>query len=81
MRFQGLYDRAQEPLLEAACWAHARRNFFEIHAATDSPVALEPWSASAPSIRSKRRSGPNHPIQPRRAVHSMHSLVVPRMPI
>src|SRR5690606_32568771 len=26
---------------EAACWAHARRKFFEIHAATDSPVALE----------------------------------------
>ena len=39
--FQGLYDRSHEPLLEAACWAHARRKFFEIHAATDSPVALE----------------------------------------
>jgi transposase len=39
--FQGLYDRQQEPLLEAACWAHARRKFFDIHAATDSPVALE----------------------------------------
>ena len=39
--FQGLYDRAEEPLLEAACWAHARRKFFEIHAATNSPAALE----------------------------------------
>src|SRR5690606_26758613 len=39
--FQGLYDRAKEPLIEAACWAHARRKFFDIHAATDSPVALE----------------------------------------
>lgn len=39
--FQALYDRAHEPLLEAACWAHARRKFFDIHAATDSPVALE----------------------------------------
>ena len=39
--FQELYDRPQEPLLEAACWAHARRKFFEIHAATDSPVAFE----------------------------------------
>lgn len=39
--FQGLYDRAKEPLLEAACWAHARRKFFDIHAATNSPVALE----------------------------------------
>lgn len=39
--FQGLYDRQQEPLQEAACWAHARRKFFDIHAETDSPVALE----------------------------------------
>lgn len=39
--FQELYDRPEEPLLEAACWAHARRKFFEIHAATGSPVALE----------------------------------------
>ncbi|MBM0108934.1 IS66 family transposase [Steroidobacter sp. S1-65] len=39
--FQGLYDRPREPLIEAACWAHARRKFFDIHAATDSPVALE----------------------------------------
>jgi transposase len=39
--FQGLYDREEEPLLEAACWAHVRRKFFDIHAATASPVALE----------------------------------------
>ena len=39
--FQGLYDRAQEPLLEAACWEHVRRKFFAIHAATDSPVVPE----------------------------------------
>jgi transposase len=39
--FQGLYDRPKEPLLEAACWAHARRKFFDIHAATSSPAALE----------------------------------------
>ena len=39
--FQELYERADEPLIEAACWAHARRKFFDIHAATDSPIALE----------------------------------------
>jgi transposase len=39
--FKGLYDREEEPLLEAACWAHARRKFFDIHATTASPVALE----------------------------------------
>ena len=39
--FKGLYDRVDEPLIEASCWAHARRKFFDIHAATDSPIALE----------------------------------------
>jgi transposase len=39
--FNGLYDREHEPLIEAACWAHARRKFFDVHAATASPVALQ----------------------------------------
>jgi transposase len=26
---------------EAACWAHVRRKFFDVHAATASPVAKE----------------------------------------
>ncbi len=39
--FNGLYEREHEPLIEAACWAHARRKFYDIHVATDSPLALE----------------------------------------
>lgn len=39
--FNGLYDRKEQPLIEAACWAHARRKFFEVHQATNSPLALE----------------------------------------
>ncbi|MCC7123087.1 MAG: IS66 family transposase [Gammaproteobacteria bacterium] len=39
--FNGLYDRAAQPLLEAACWAHVRRKFFDVHQATHSPLALE----------------------------------------
>lgn len=39
--FRELYERGREPLIEAACVAHARRKFFDLHAATDSPVALE----------------------------------------
>jgi transposase len=39
--FNGLYDRAHEPLIEAACWAHARRKFFEVYDATASPIAFE----------------------------------------
>jgi transposase len=39
--FNGLYDRTEDPLTEAACWAHARRKFYDIFAATNSPVAEE----------------------------------------
>lgn len=39
--FNGLYDRAKDPLIEAACWAHARRKFYDLHAANGSPVAKE----------------------------------------
>jgi transposase len=39
--FNGLYDRAHEPLIEAACWAHARRKFFEVYDSTASPIAFE----------------------------------------
>jgi len=36
--FDRLYgDRIQE----AACWAHARRKFYDVHQATQSPIALE----------------------------------------
>ena len=33
-----LYDRG---VTEAACWAHARRKFFDVHAASQSPLAHE----------------------------------------
>jgi transposase len=36
--YAGLYDRG---VSEAACWAHARRKFFDVHAATQSPLAYE----------------------------------------
>jgi transposase len=39
--FNGLYDREHEPLIEAACWAHARRKHFEIYDSTASPIAFE----------------------------------------
>jgi hypothetical protein len=39
--FNALYDRAEDPLIEAACWAHARRKFYDLHAANGSPVAQE----------------------------------------
>jgi transposase len=37
--FEQLYRPGQ--ISEAACWAHVRRKFFDIHAANDSPIAAE----------------------------------------
>jgi transposase len=31
----------RHPIKEAACWAHVRRKFYDIHQATQSPLALE----------------------------------------
>jgi transposase len=32
---------ASHPIKEAACWAHVRRKFYDIHQATQSPIAME----------------------------------------
>jgi len=37
--FDGLYAGGR--VLEAACWAHVRRKFFDLHAAGQSPLATE----------------------------------------
>ena len=35
--FNGLYEKGR--IVEAACWAHVRRKFFDVHASTKSAVA------------------------------------------
>jgi len=37
--FNDLYERGT--VLEAACWAHARRAFYDLHQATRSPIAAQ----------------------------------------
>src|SRR5690606_10868781 len=37
--YESLYGSGK--IKEVACWAHARRPFYEFHAATGSPIALE----------------------------------------
>lgn len=37
--FNALYERGR--IFEAACWAHARRAFYELHEATRSPIAAQ----------------------------------------
>jgi transposase len=37
--FNGLFESGR--VTEAACWAHVRRKFFDVHAANGSPIAKE----------------------------------------
>lgn len=37
--FNGLFESGR--VTEAACWAHVRRKFFDVHVATGSPIAKE----------------------------------------
>ena len=41
--FEALYETERKPgrILEAACWAHARRKFYDIFVANKSPIAAE----------------------------------------
>jgi transposase len=41
--FDRLYNDQDpnHPIKEAACWAHVRRKFYDIHVATDSPIASD----------------------------------------
>lgn len=41
--YNGLYEKGRQPgeIVEAACWAHARRKFFEIAELQKAPVAIE----------------------------------------
>lgn len=39
--YKALFSRTESPCAELACWAHARRKFFDLHQANNSPMALE----------------------------------------
>jgi transposase len=62
-------------IAEAACWAHVRRKFFDVHAATGSPIAKEaldrigqlyrveePISGALPDDRRRERQRQSKPI-------------------
>jgi len=39
--YKALFSRAVSTCTELGCWAHARRKFFDLHAANNSPMAFE----------------------------------------
>src|SRR5258706_1348864 len=53
--FERLTDRGN--IVLAACWAHTRRKFFDVHEATGSPIAAEACVGSRSSMRSRSLYG------------------------
>jgi len=39
--YKGLFKRLENPVIELACWAHARRKFFELYDSTKNTMAKE----------------------------------------
>jgi transposase len=39
--YKALFSREESPCVELACWAHARRKFYDLHQANGSPMAFE----------------------------------------
>jgi hypothetical protein len=59
--FKGLYESGRKPgpIVEAACWAHARRKFHDVHAADGSEIAHQ---ALSPDLKSSWTSWPSRAI-------------------
>jgi transposase len=76
--FDRLFNEAdpQHPIKEAACWAHARRKFYDIHQATQSPLALEALNRIAElyAIEERIRGQPPDVRQQVRAMHAQAKL-------
>src|SRR5215472_5127928 len=71
--FNGLFATGR--IIEAGCWAHVRRKFFDVHAATASPIATEALdrigqlyaveatiNGTLPDRRQQQRTIPSKPI-------------------
>jgi transposase len=54
--FNPLYERTEDPLLEAACWAHARRKFYDITSRPTRRSLVRRSSGSPIYMRSRIRS-------------------------
>ena len=74
--FERLYQRCDEhgsrQIVEAACWAHVRRKFFDLHALQASPVALEALNriGALYKVESEIRG---RPPEERRRIRQLHT--------
>ena len=60
--YAGFHHLYGDDIYEAACWAHARRKFHEIHVIHASPITTEALARIGASMPSRRRSAESPPI-------------------
>ena len=90
--FNGLYEsgRPGGALIEAACWAHTRRKFFDVHAKNGSAVALEALerigaiydversvSGKPPDERARQRQARSRPLAA--ALKAWAEMILPQL--
>lgn len=86
--FNGLYESGR--IVEAACWAHVRRKFFDVHVATKSAVAHEALErigalydverdihGKPPDERRRQRQARSHPLA--KALRTWAQTILPQL--
>ncbi len=73
--YKALFSRTSSPCTELACWAHARRKFFELHQANNSPMAFEALQRIG-ELYAIESEGKNLSIEARQQLRASKSLLV-----
>jgi hypothetical protein len=73
--YKALFSRTSSPCTELACWAHARRKFFELHQANNSPMAFEALQRIG-ELYAIEAEGKNLSIETRQQLRASKSLLV-----
>lgn len=73
--YKALFSRTESPCAELACWAHARRKFFDLYQANDSPMAFEALQRIA-NLYAIESEGKQLTIEARQQLRAENSLPV-----
>ncbi len=73
--YKALFSRTTSPCFELACWAHARRKFFDLHQANNSSMAFEALQRIG-DLYVTEAEGKNMSIEARQQLRAEKSLPV-----
>jgi transposase len=73
--YKALFSRTASPCIELGCWAHARRKFYDLHQANDSPMAFEALKRIG-TLYAIEAEGKHMPIKERQQLRTEKSFPV-----